>query len=90
MTSLPTIAEITKDPGTIDIDGDPAMLYAVSHMVAAKIKDTNIDPLMVYLNRLPIEFMTIAIKAAVKRDPEIINLSQIKLWMSQLADEIFS
>jgi len=90
MAVLPTMKDIIADPKNIDIDGDPALLYAVSHMVAANITGNNINPLMDYLGRLPIEFMTIAIKTAIKRDPNIYDLPQIKNWMNKLADEIFA
>jgi hypothetical protein len=90
MTSLPNINQIIKDPKNLPIDNDPALLYAVSHMVSAKIDDTNIEPLMDYLERLPIEFMTISVKAAIKRNADIFDLPRIKSWMNKLADEIFT
>lgn len=90
MSSLPTIANIIADPKTIEINNDPAMLYAISHMISAKITDKNIAPVMQYLERLPIEFMTISIKTAIKRDPDIFDFPEIKFWMNALADEIFA
>jgi len=89
-TKLPSIAEIVADPDGIVIDPEPAMLYASSHMIAAYLDSSNATPLVKFIDRLPVEFATITIKSAMKRDASLFNLPPIRTWANKLADEIFN
>jgi hypothetical protein len=88
-SALPSIADIKRNPTGIDINQDPALLYAVSHMVAAYIDETGADALMKYIARLPLEFGTTAIRATLKRNKELLKVPAVRDWSHQVASEIF-
>lgn len=88
-TKLPTIKDIKQAPTSINIDTEPSLLYAVSHMVGAYLTEDNADKLMQYVERLPLEFGTICIRSAIKRQKDILKVNAVRDWTHHLATEIF-
>lgn len=88
-SKLPSIDEILRNPIGALINEEPAMLFAVSHMVAAYINKTNIGILMEYVNRLPLEFETITLQHAIRKDPAIIDEQSVKDWITVKGEELF-
>jgi hypothetical protein len=88
-TRLPSIKDILNSPLTTHIDNEPSMLYAVSHMVAAYMDQTNVDKLMEFVTRLPLEYGTVTVKAAAKRQPILAKTQPIKDFRSHIAKEMF-
>jgi hypothetical protein len=88
-SDIPTMAQILARPDDIELPEDPAMLYATSHMVAAYLEEKNSDRLMRYIQRLPLEFGTTAVRAALKRNKELLTLSHVRDWAHKVAEEIF-
>jgi hypothetical protein len=86
---LPSIAEIKARPDDIAIPDEPSLLYATSHMVAAYLAEDNADRLMRYIDRLPLEFGTTAIRASLKRKKELLQIPSIRSWAHKIADDIF-
>jgi len=87
---LPTIEQIRKNPEGALLDEDPAMLFAVAHMVAAYSKVSNIDVHMRYINRMPMEFATVTLKNALKRDRTLITMDCVQDWITKVGDEVFN
>jgi len=88
-SSLPSINDIKRDPTGITVPDDPALLYAVSHMVASYIDEASADILMKYVKRLPLEFGTTSIRATLKRKKELLQVPAIRDWAHAVASEIF-
>jgi hypothetical protein len=88
-SSLPNINDIKRDPTGMTIPEDPALLYALSHMVASYIDEAGADALMKYIQRLPLEFGTTSIRAALKRKKELLQVPAIRDWAHAVASEIF-
>jgi hypothetical protein len=86
---LPTIQDIIAKPDEIEVPIEPALNYALSHMCAAYINDKNAGPLMRFIDRLPIEFGTISLQNALKRDRELIEVPKIREWAHGVAKDIF-
>lgn len=78
--NLPTYQDILKDPMNARLDTEPAMLFAVSHMITAYLKKKDLDKAMQYIERLPIEFQTITLQNAVQKDQSIIKETEIDKW----------
>lgn len=88
-TDIPTIQEILAQAETITISQEPGILYALSNMVAAWSKPDNIDVLMKFITRLPIEFATITIQNMLHRNPELYKEDPIAKWIEITSPDIF-
>ena len=86
---LPSIEEIKKRPDDIEIPDEPALLYATSHMVAAYLQENNADRLMRYIKLLPLDFGVTAIRSALKRKKELLQIDEVRQWAHQVAKEVF-
>lgn len=87
--NLPKIHEIAARPDDIPFSEEPALLYAVSHMVAAYITEKNADRLMRFIQRLPLEFGTTAIRGALKRNKALLQIPPVRSWAHKIAQDIF-
>jgi len=61
-TKLPTFKDILDSPKTIDIPSEPSYLYALSGLVSNKALLSNIETLMQFIERLPVEIQVATIK----------------------------
>lgn len=86
---LPSIDDIKKEPEMVPIPEEPGLLYAVSNMVAAYMGENNADRLMRFIKRLPLEFGTTSIRAALARRPELLKIDEVREWAHEVAAEIF-
>ena len=88
-THLPTFNEIKLDPRRISIDKDPAMLYAVAHMIAANMNIKNLSAVMPYIERLPPEFGMVTLKTACGRTPALVEEDLITEWIHERGLDLF-
>jgi hypothetical protein len=88
-TSLPSMADIINKPKQVAIPDDPAMLYAVSHMVAAYIEESNAAQVTQYIERMPLEFATVTFRSALRINRELIKHPSVRDWANKLAMEVF-
>lgn len=87
---LPSMNDIISNPKGALLDMEPAMLWAVSHKIAAYINPGNITPVMEYLERMPGEFATITLQTTLKRDINMLQEKAIQDWAGKMGKEIFS
>lgn len=85
---LPQLDTLIKNPLTAQLPNEPSALYAVSGFIAHKINDKNIDSLVQYVERLPVEFQVIALSGAIKNNPALISNAQVKQWVSRNASKM--
>lgn len=85
---IPTIEEIIANPTGIEIPSEPSTTFAMTGSIANHAKESNIDALMVYVNRMPAEFQVITIKDMMKRAPELRKADAIKEWIKQSARDL--
>lgn len=57
------------------------MLHAVTHLIAAHLDEKNVDRVINYINKLPIEFQTICLQNAIHKNRELINQDVIQSWI---------
>lgn len=87
LSRLPSMRQIVKNPAGALLDEEPAMLYAVSHMIGAYAKESNIRPVMEYMERMPMEFEMITMRAICRRNPEMMVLDDIIDWITEKGEE---
>jgi hypothetical protein len=79
---LPTFDEIVTNPEGIDVPTEPSILYAITSMIASRLTKDNVNKLMSFVNRLPIEFEIILLKQALRGNVGLLQTNGIKEWMS--------
>lgn len=87
--SLPTIAEITAAPDLIKVPTEPSILFAITGSIAHNAKDSNIEALMVFVSRLPIEFQVVTLREIVRRHKPLLQNSAVQQWITKNATELF-
>ena len=88
-SKLHTIEDIIRDPENIPIKDEPALHYAMSHMVAAYLDEKNSIPVMKYIERLPLEFGTISVRAALKRNRALLKVPHVRDWAHEVVSKVF-
>jgi len=88
-SKMPNINDILQDPVKAKLNQDPAFKYGVSHMIAAYAKKKNLDILMKYVDRLPLEFQTITLQGILRRDESMLQENAITQWITVNSAELF-
>jgi len=79
---IPTYAQIKQAPKVIAVPSEPSMLAATSGMIGAHITLADIDQVMPYIHRMPIEFQVFTLKDAVKRTPKLMTVPSVSEWIT--------
>jgi len=69
--SLPSVDQIINNPEAIDLENDPAVMYAVCSIIARKMDKKNISKFMKFLETLPDEFAILCMSDAVIGNPDL-------------------
>lgn len=86
--SLPTIEEFIRAPESVVISQEPSIRYAISGLLAHHIDETNVDKLIVAVNRLPMEFQVITLVPVLKRIPKLVRDPSVRKWVSTNAQDL--
>lgn len=87
--NLPKIQDILASPDEISIDdNNMGVLYALAYMISCYFDETTIDKLLIFVKRLPPEFSVVCMKAAIRRNKELLQHASIKEWISEFAQEV--
>ncbi len=87
--NLPTLRTIMADPTHIAIPVETSIQYAVSTMLGHNLHEQNIDRLMPYIDRLPVEFNIMCLQYAIKKNKKLMQVPVIKTWIGQNSKELF-
>ncbi len=87
---LPTMKEIVANPNSTVISDEPGMLYATSHFISSHTTEKILDKIMIYIDRMPIEFTTITLQNMIRRTPAWIDQPCIRQWMRVKGAELFN
>lgn len=89
---IPTLRKIYDDPTGIPIPEEPSVRHAVVGMVSHHLTPKTVDRFMQFINRFTIEFQTIAVRNALRRDRSIKVEPAMRAWCkanaSRLAGEV--
>lgn len=79
---LPSMNKIISDPNGAIVPGydEPSVLYALSGAISKSMSEDNASQLMQYVNRLPIEFATMIVKDATRRNENLSETRAINEW----------
>jgi len=88
---LPTKEAILASPDTVNIDkSDPGMLYALSGLVTGMVNIDNITNILIFINRMPVEFQIITMRNVFQISDELLYHKEVVAWklsnISQLVD----
>ncbi len=81
--SLPSIDDICLNPNTAPISDNPATLYAISGAIVNKMSVNNIEALVTYLERLPVEYQTLTMQDGAARKKEVAFTKPYVKWMTK-------
>lgn len=81
-TDLPTIQDIITKPTILAVPTEPATLYAISSLISHHLSKDNIHAIIEYVLRMPIEFQTITLRGAIRREVSLINTPAVVKWGS--------
>lgn len=83
---LPTADEILANPSAIEIDNNPAVLYATCEMLSRVVDDSNIDSVVNYASRLPAEFSVLLMRDAVRHKNDIVETKAFESWAEKFSE----
>lgn len=78
--NLPNIDLILANPGKAEVPTEPAVLYALSTAIAARANKDNMEVVVEYALRMPVEFQTLLIKDAALRDNSVTYTKAFTKW----------
>jgi hypothetical protein len=83
ISKVPSIEQLLMDPEKSEVPTDPNVLYAVATGIGARITPDNFQRAATYTDRIPAEFMMLAIKDAITRDPKLGNTPTFTKWATK-------
>lgn len=88
-SNLLTVEQICRDPEGVPVPTSPSELYALSGSLGNHAKPENIELLIKFIQRMPIEFNIITLRDATKRTPELRKTAALQQWIATQARELF-
>lgn len=86
--NLVTIEEILSDPEKTKVPDEPAILWALTGLIAHKINKQTIRPLIKYIERLPAEFQYHCLKTSIRRNPEIMDTPEFDQYTADNGEKL--
>lgn len=77
---LPTVDQVLLDPDGTKLPANPGAQYAMATALDAKATTGNIARIMKYIERMPVEFQTIFIRSAIRRDSKLTGTKEYVNW----------
>ena len=87
--NLPKISEILQSPDTITIPREPSILFALTGALSHNASADNMDQLMKFIARLPLEFQVVCLRETVRRKREMMSVGAVQKWIASNATELF-
>lgn len=87
--SLPTIQQIMDRPQDLKVPDEPSVLYAITGSIAHNTSKENIDKLMVFIRRLPMEFQVVCLRDMKSRHGSVSGFPAVAKWVTENASELF-
>lgn len=88
-SQLPKIEDIIANPRGIPVSEEPSVNFAITGALAAHATVDNMDELMKYIERLPIEFQLVCLRQALRRNKDIHKTASMKKWITESATNLF-
>lgn len=78
---LPTVDAILVDPDGAKVPSEPAARFAIATALDAKASTNNLDRIMKYVARLPVEFQVVFMRGAIVRDGKLSGTKPYMSWV---------
>ena len=82
-SQIPDYKAILSNPAGEVVKKEPAMLFAMSHMIASHLEKKDLDKIMIYIERMPPEFQTTTLQGVMQRDSSLIKEKVIMDWIAK-------
>lgn len=86
---LPTIDQVIAQPTSLAVPGEPSVQWALTGAIAAHADNQNIEPLMKYVRRMPMEFQAVCLRAMIKRNNMLMTSPPVRDWIAGNANNLF-
>ena len=77
---MPTFEQIRMNPDTTKLPTNSSAQYAVCEMLHPLVSTNNIGPVMTYMNRMPVEYQALFMRAAIRRDEKLTGTKEYMAW----------
>lgn len=77
---MPRYEDIVANPMNAKLPKAPDASMLVCYRLAANVTTKDVEPVVDYMERMPKEFSVTFAKAAVRRDPQLVNTKRFGLW----------
>lgn len=84
---LPKLTDIIAMPKSVYVPNEPSILWALSGSLAQNMKPENLEALLTYASRLPVEFQVTMQRDAYRRNPKIGTVPAFQKWLAVFARE---
>lgn len=85
---IPAFEDIVKTPDTIGLPADDGLIFALTSSLAHNTKPANIDPVMKFTSRLPLEYQVITMRDMSRRTPELLQSEPVSKWLVKNASRL--
>ena len=83
---LPTVDQILLDPEGTKMPENPACRFALATALDQKATTGNLARIMKYVERMPVEFQTVFVRSAIRRDDKLTGTKSYMDWGIKNAD----
>lgn len=87
--SLPKMAQIISAPEDTPVPVEPSILFAMTGSLSHNATVDNLEQLMKYIYRLPVEFQVVTLKETIRRNKAFMAHAAIQKWVSSSAANLF-
>lgn len=88
-TQIPQIPQIVANPKGAKIPEEPSMLYALTGSIGNNTNDTNIIPILEYVDRMPAEFQVVTLREVVRRNKALMGHPVMQQWITKSSNFLF-
>lgn len=89
---VPKLADIIANPKTArcpNADSNPSLVFAVAGSLSQHANKNNIDKIVQYVERIPMEFQVVVFRQIIGRDDKLIDEPAMDDWVKRNSQEIW-
>jgi hypothetical protein len=83
METLPELKHIINNPMGTKLPDEPSIFYAFTGLIARGLNEHNIEKLMQFIVRMPIEFQIITLSTFLKKNLHLSSLPAVSTWITR-------
>ncbi|XAG95298.1 hypothetical protein MIF8_7 [Erwinia phage MIF8] len=88
---VPKMSDIIADPKNAKCPvNDPSLLWATCGALGAAADEKNMDPITIYIERMPMEFQVVALRQILIAKPDLGSCKALDNWISRNQSELWN